>query len=123
MTSTNFHTYYQGSEMVVAGQLPTYPSDKLEYEIIANQAGGTYSVSGSYNATDMVNTKEFNNVGVSILIIFILRYLSLNNNHLSLQASMYPEAITETIFDFVPKQTNTPIISVNFLERLWGKYI
>ena len=115
--------------MVVAGQLPTYPSDKLEYEIIANQAGGTYSVSGSYNATDMVNTMEFNNVGVSILIIylsknfFILRYLSLNNNHLSLQASMYPEAITETIFDFVPKQTNTPIISVNFLERLWGKYI
>ena len=35
---------------------------------------------------------------------------------------MYPEAITETVFDFVPKQPNTPIISVNFLERLWGKY-
>ena len=36
---------------------------------------------------------------------------------------MYPEAITETVFDFVPKQPNTQIINVNFLERLWGKYI
>ena len=35
---------------------------------------------------------------------------------------MYPEAITETVFDFVPKQPNTPVINVNFLERLWGKY-
>ena len=43
--------------MVVAGQLPTYPSDKLEYEIIANQAGGSYSVSGFYNTTNMVNLK------------------------------------------------------------------
>ena len=37
------------------------------------------------------------------------------------QESMYPEAITETIFDFIPKQPNTPIININFLERLWGK--
>ena len=57
LTSTNFHTYYQGSEMVVAGQLPGNPSSKiLEYEITANQAGGKYVVSGSHNTTSMVRT-------------------------------------------------------------------
>lgn len=56
LTSTNFHTYYQGSEMVVAGQLPNYPSKKLlEYEIIANQANGKYIVTGSYNTTSTVS--------------------------------------------------------------------
>ena len=55
LTSTNFHTYYQGSEMVVAGQLPGNPSSKmLEYEITANQAGGKYVVSGSHDTTSMV---------------------------------------------------------------------
>ena len=47
----------------------------------------------------------------------------MNNFPFELQESMYPEAITETIFDFVPKQSNLPIVSVNFLERLWGKNI
>ena len=54
LTSTNFHTYYQGSEMVVAGRLPDYPSKLLEYEIVANQADGKYSVAGSYNTTNRV---------------------------------------------------------------------
>ena len=56
LTSTNFHTYYQGSEMVVAGQLPNHPSKKLQYEIFANQAGGKYVITGSHNTTSMVNT-------------------------------------------------------------------
>ena len=55
LTSTNIHTYYQGSEMVVAGQLPNHPSGKLQYEIIANQAGGKYVVSGSQSTNSMVN--------------------------------------------------------------------
>ena len=42
--------------MVVAGQLPTNHASKIEYEIVANQAGGTYTVAGSYNTTDMVST-------------------------------------------------------------------
>ena len=58
LTSTNFHTYYQGSEMVVAGQLPNHPSQKLQYEIIANQAGGKYVVSGSHNTTSMVSMSK-----------------------------------------------------------------
>ena len=54
LTATNFHTYYQGSEMVVAGQLPKKRADKIEYEIVASQAGGAYSVSGTYNTSSMV---------------------------------------------------------------------
>ena len=71
LTSTNFHTYYQGSEMVVAGRLPpssTGAKEKekvakekekaasgnklIEYEIHATQAQGhEYSVAGSYNGS------------------------------------------------------------------------
>ena len=69
LTSTNFHTYYQGSEMVVAGRLPpSSPGAKhsaaatkekaasgsklIEYEIHATQAQGhEYSVAGSYNGS------------------------------------------------------------------------
>ena len=43
--------------MVVAGQLPSQRADKIEYEIVANQAGGTYTVSGSYNTSNMVITR------------------------------------------------------------------
>ena len=72
LTSTNFHTYYQGSEMVVAGRLPpsksgsgtgtdhsaaaaTASGNKLiEYEIHATQAQGhEYSVAGAYNGTEV----------------------------------------------------------------------
>ena len=43
LTSTNFHTYYQGSELVVAGRLPVtnvqsdspaLPNDLIKYEIL-----------------------------------------------------------------------------------------
>ena len=69
LTSTNFHTYYEGSEMVVAGKLPELalvenlaafappPAasslvDEIKYEIVATQdKGGKYSVSGVYNAS------------------------------------------------------------------------
>ena len=40
--------------MVVAGRLPDYPPKLLEYEIVANQADGKYSVSGSYDTENMV---------------------------------------------------------------------
>ena len=42
--------------MIVAGQLPNHPSENLQYEIVANQAGGKYVVTGSHNTTSMVNT-------------------------------------------------------------------
>ena len=73
LTSTNFHTYYQGSEMVVAGRLPPPPAASgsgsgrkhsaaagtaaegnklIEYEIHATQAQGQeYSVAGAYNGS------------------------------------------------------------------------
>ena len=61
LTSTNFHTYYKGSEMVVAGQLPNNPTRNiLEYEIVANQAGGKYMVTGSHNTTSMVSIIDDN---------------------------------------------------------------
>ena len=69
LTSTNFHTYYQGSEMVVAGRLPPAspggggaaggseaPNKMLEYEIHATQARGhEYSVTGTYNGSAVSN--------------------------------------------------------------------
>ena len=71
LTSTNFHTYYQGSEMVVAGQLPGNPSSKmLEYEITANQAGGKYVVSGSHDTTSMVCTMVIR-VKISVLSVLV----------------------------------------------------
>ena len=76
LTSTNFHTYYQGSEMVVAGRLPpSSPGTKhsaaaaakekaasgnklIEYEIHATQAQGhEYSVAGSYNGSAVSSRK------------------------------------------------------------------
>ena len=54
LTSTNFHTYYQGSEMVVAGQLPSDAAKSIEYEIVANQANGQYTASGTYDTSNMV---------------------------------------------------------------------
>ena len=81
LTSTNFHTYYQGSEMVVAGQLPGNPSSKiLEYEITANQAGGKYVVSGSHNTTSMVGTMVIC-IRISILYISATKY-PLNTYHI-----------------------------------------
>ena len=77
LTSTNFHTYYQGSEMVVAGQLPGNPSSKmLEYEITANQAGGKYVVSGSHDTTSMVCTMVIR-VKISVALgLFVLVFFS-----------------------------------------------
>lgn len=57
MTVTNFHTYYQGSEMVVAGKLPSdsvkvATNDLVKYEIVATQASGEdYSVKGTYDGS------------------------------------------------------------------------
>ena len=45
--------------MVVAGQLPKKRADKIEYEIVASQAGGSYSVSGSYNTSSTVFSMTF----------------------------------------------------------------
>ncbi len=54
LTSTNFHTYYQGSEMVVAGRIPQ-SNEIIEYEILATQAEGTqYKVHGSYNGSKVL---------------------------------------------------------------------
>ena len=36
---------------------------------------------------------------------------------------VYPETITETVFNIVPEQAKHQLVNVNFLERLWGKYI
>ena len=63
LTSTNFHTYYQGSELVVAGRLPNTniqsdappsPNDLIEYEIVATQATGGYHIDGQYNTSSKV---------------------------------------------------------------------
>lgn len=55
LTSTNFHTHYQGSEMVVAGKLPDAifkTEDLIEYEILATKSKGeTYKVEGAYNGS------------------------------------------------------------------------
>lgn len=54
LTSTNFHTFYQGSEMVVAGRLPVIKDDMIKYEILANKAeGGEYKVKGQYNGSEV----------------------------------------------------------------------
>ena len=65
LTSTNFHTYYQGSEMVMAGRLtthdfqsdspPTHTNDLIEYEILATQAVGDYQIDGQYNTSSKVS--------------------------------------------------------------------
>ena len=39
------------------------------------------------------------------------------------QVPVYPESITENVFNIVPQQANHQLVNVNFLERLWGKYI
>lgn len=65
LTSTNFHTYYQGSEMVVAGKLADQSnlnmasSNLIEYEILATEADGPYKVNGEYNSA--VAASQVNN--------------------------------------------------------------
>ena len=97
LTSTNFHTYYQGSEMVVAGRVVTtstldhHRDDLIEYQILATQANGQdYLVKGQ-NA---------------------------NSSHQH-QAEFYPQTITETVFDVLPRVRQS-VNGVNFLERLWA---
>jgi len=102
LTSTNFHTYYQGSELVVAGKLPAHPvdiqsdaagmptgtqNDLIKYEIVATQATGGYHIDGQYNT--------------------------------SAKAEFYPQTITETVFDVLPRVRES-VNGVNFLERLWA---
>lgn len=51
LTSTSFHTYYQGGEMVVAGRSAR---ELVEYEIVATQASGReYAVEGAYNGSEV----------------------------------------------------------------------
>ena len=92
LTSTNFHTYYQGSEMVVAGRVVTtstldhHRDDLIEYQILATQANGQdYLVKGQNQQ----------------------------------QAEFYPQTITETVFDVLPRVRQS-VNGVNFLERLWA---
>ncbi len=81
LTSTNFHTYYQGSELVVAGRLPYVGYDTsvaseskdekdvgggvqnpsgtsttlIDYEIVATQAlGNQYRVGGHYSSSKVI---------------------------------------------------------------------
>ncbi len=99
LTSTNFHTYYQGSEMVVAGRLasdqplmdspPVPTQDLIEYEILATEANGPYKVGGEYNASA------------------------------ASKAEFYPQTITETVFDVLPRVRES-VNGVNYLERLWA---
>lgn len=71
LTSTNFHTYYQGSEMVVAGKLPgdeirERANDLIEYEILATQAHGqSYVVHGEYNGSAVRTTNSLRPIKVS----------------------------------------------------------
>ena len=68
LTSTNFHTFYQGSEMVVAGRLPpaaaresgkANANDLITYEILAKQADGVnYAVHGAYNGSEVIRKKN-----------------------------------------------------------------
>ena len=112
--------------MVVAGQLPGNPSSKmLEYEITANQAGGKYVVSGSHDTTSMVRNMV---IWVKISVVLGFLYFIITeyplNTYYTFQAFAYPETITETVFDIVPSQgTQESVVSVNFLERLWGRNI
>jgi len=114
LTSTNFHTYYQGSEMIVAGKLASdQPIDQkfsfpmsdttdagklIEYEILATEANGQYRVDGKYEAAS--------------------------------KAEFYPQTITETVFDVFPPSANVikeasdrrtcSSSGCNYLERLWA---
>jgi len=113
LTSTNFHTYYQGSEMIIAGKLASdqpyslipmsdaTDSDAtgqlIEYEILATEANGQYRVDGKYEAAS--------------------------------KAEFYPQTITETVFDVFPpahvvkEASDSRACSssgCNYLERLWA---
>ena len=97
LTSTNFHTYYQGSEMVVAGRvvktssLDHHRDDLIEYQILATQASGQdYLVKGQKATSSQQQQAEF-----------------------------YPQTITETVFDVLPRVRQS-VNGVNFLERLWA---
>ena len=53
LTSTNFHTYYQGGEMVVAGKA-FEAKETVHYEIVAQQSSGLpYRVTGAYNTSQV----------------------------------------------------------------------
>ena len=79
LTSTNFHTFYQGSEMVVAGRLPpaaaresgkANANDLITYKILAKQADGVnYAVHGAYNGSEVIRKK---NVTVLYLLCFFV---------------------------------------------------
>ena len=92
LTSTNFHTYYQGSEMVVAGRLANHQDHQIDYQILATQATGQpdYIVEGRHNSDKSQSQAEF-----------------------------YPQTITETVFDVLPRIRQS-VNGVNFLERLWA---
>lgn len=51
LTQTDFHTFYQGGEMVVAGMISDEGEMEpvIEYEISAHQAIGRYEVSGHFS--------------------------------------------------------------------------
>ena len=61
LTVTNFHTYYQGSEMVVAGKMEDFginPDELIEYKILATQAmGQQYSILGAYNGSEVISKR------------------------------------------------------------------
>ena len=61
LTVTNFHTYYQGSEMVVAGKMEDLginPDELIEYKILATQAmGQQYSILGAYNGSEVISKR------------------------------------------------------------------
>lgn len=63
LTVTNFHTYYQGSEMVVAGKMEDLglnPDELIEYKILATQAlGQQYSILGAYNGSEVISNSIF----------------------------------------------------------------
>lgn len=52
LTSTNFHTYYKGGEMVVAGRIPEVASF-MDYEIVALQGDEPYRVKGRHRNTQV----------------------------------------------------------------------
>ena len=88
LTSTNFHTYYQGSEMVVAGRLANHQDHQIDYQILATQATGQpdYIVEGRHDGDKSQSQAEF-----------------------------YPQTITETVFDVLPRIRQS-VNGVNFLE-------
>ena len=69
LTSTNFHTYYQGSEMVVAGRLMADQTSSnrnlIEYEILATEANGEYKANGNYSTSSLQKVRNSAAVPIS----------------------------------------------------------